>query len=161
MNNTCVWLVYKCVFIARKWREQCGLSVSELWDFTVRASHIVFLFVNNENNFIKEIKHVVRASIARWKLRQSLFSLICAQILPNVRIGFHRGLWRHGKYVLFLNLNIATAILEYDLGINLDVTKPRAVENSFSDQVNFFFVGIPSPRWRITITNFVEPGNSI
>ena len=54
------WLVYKCVFIPRyeawKWREQCGLTVSELWEFTVRASHITFLFVNNENNnFIKEI----------------------------------------------------------------------------------------------------------
>ena len=42
-------------------------------NFTVRASSIVFLFVNNDNNnFIKEIKHV-RASIACWKLRQNLW----------------------------------------------------------------------------------------
>ena len=59
---------------ARKWREQCGLTVSELWEFTVRASYIVFLFDNNKNNnFIKEIKHVVRASIACWKPRQCLW----------------------------------------------------------------------------------------
>ena len=38
-----------------------------------RALYIVFLFVNTEdNNFIKEIKHVVRASIVCWKPRQSL-----------------------------------------------------------------------------------------
>ena len=45
-----------------------------MWEFTVRASYIVFLFVNYENNnFIKEIKHVVRAFIACWKPRQSLW----------------------------------------------------------------------------------------
>ena len=50
------------------------MTVSELCESTVRASYIVFLFVN-ENNFIKEIKHVVRAS------------LISSRILPNVRLG--------------------------------------------------------------------------
>ena len=35
------------------------LTVFRLWEFTIRASYIVFLFVKTENNsFIKEIKHV-------------------------------------------------------------------------------------------------------
>ena len=73
------WLVYKCVFIAlwsTKWREQCGSTVSELWEFTVCASYIIFLFVNIENNnFIKEIKHVVCAFIVCWEPQQSLWEL--------------------------------------------------------------------------------------
>ena len=51
------------------------LAVSKLWEFTVswkkqsykyaQASNIVFLFVKSENNnSIKEIKHVFRAFIA-------------------------------------------------------------------------------------------------
>ena len=48
------------------------LTVSKLWEFTVRASYIIFLFIKTENNnFINEIKHVVRASIACWKSRQT------------------------------------------------------------------------------------------
>ena len=40
----------------------------------LRASYIVFLFVNNKNtNFIKENKHVVSASIVCWKPWQSLW----------------------------------------------------------------------------------------
>ena len=40
----------------------------------IRALHIVFLFFKKKNNnFIKEIKHVVRASIAWWKPWQSLW----------------------------------------------------------------------------------------
>ena len=69
------WLVNKCVFIAlwsTKMAWTIWLTVSELWEFTVRALYIVFLFVNNENNnFIIEIKHVVRTSIAWWKPLQS------------------------------------------------------------------------------------------
>ena len=39
----------------------------------LHALYIIFLFVNNENNnFLKEIKHVVCASIACWKPWQSL-----------------------------------------------------------------------------------------
>ena len=60
------------------------LPQSKLWEFTVSwkkvakvyicASYIVFLFVKMENNnFIKEIKHVVRAFIACWKPPQSLW----------------------------------------------------------------------------------------
>ena len=30
----------------------------------IRASYVVFVFVKTENNFIKEIKHVLRAFIA-------------------------------------------------------------------------------------------------
>ena len=56
--------VFLLRYEARKRREQCGLTVSELREFTISALYIVFLFVNTENNnFIKEIKHVVRASI--------------------------------------------------------------------------------------------------
>ena len=76
----------------------------------IRASYIVFLFVKIKNNFIKEIKHVLRAFIALWKPRQSLWELlsrwkastaslsssICFLILPNVRLGFHQAMkeWR-------------------------------------------------------------------
>ena len=80
MDSTCVLTGLQMCFHSAmkhengKWREQCGLTLSELWEFTVCASYIVFLFVNNENdNFIKEIKHVVRASIACWKPRQCLW----------------------------------------------------------------------------------------
>ena len=66
--------VFSKRYEARQWREQCGLTVFKLWEFTVCASYIVFLFVNNENNnFIKEIKHVVCAFIASWNPRQSLW----------------------------------------------------------------------------------------
>ena len=42
----------------------------------IRASYIVFLFVKTKNNnFIKEIKHVLRASKAWWKPRQSLWKV--------------------------------------------------------------------------------------
>ena len=53
-----------------------------VWVFTVswkkikvytRALYIVFLFVITEINFIKEIKHVLRAFIAWWKTFQSLY----------------------------------------------------------------------------------------
>ena len=82
------------------------LTVSELWEFTVRASYIVFLFVKTENNnFIKEIKHVLppksvenlskvcENSRAGKSLRLRLgFSLICSRILLNVRLSFHQAL---------------------------------------------------------------------
>ena len=43
-------------------------------EFTVHASYIAFLLFKTENNnFIKEIKHVVRASIACRKPQQSLW----------------------------------------------------------------------------------------
>ena len=71
---------YKCVFItlwSTKMAWAMWLIVSDLWEFTIRASYnffTVFLFVNNKNNnFIKEIKHVFHASIACWKPRQSLW----------------------------------------------------------------------------------------
>ena len=37
------------------------------------ALYIIFLFKTENNNFIKEIKHVLRASIAWWKPLQSLW----------------------------------------------------------------------------------------
>ena len=71
------WLVYQCVFIAlwstiMTWA--IWVAASKLWEFIVSTSYIVFLFVNNENdNFIKEIKHLFCASIACWRPRQSLW----------------------------------------------------------------------------------------
>ena len=112
------WLVCKCVFIAlwsTKMTWAIWLTVSELWEFTVRASYIVCLFVKTESsNFIKEIKPVVRASIASWKPGQSLwkFSRIVDsvsgfhwfagfRILPNVCLGFYQ-VMKARKQVLFL-----------------------------------------------------------
>ena len=72
------WLVYKCVFhSAMKHVNDVSNAVwlSPSCENLQHAgsSYIVFLFVKTENdNFIKEIKHVVRASIAYWKPRQSL-----------------------------------------------------------------------------------------
>ena len=78
------WLVYKCVFIAL-WSTKMTLAIwlplspsceSLMKDILVYklASYIVFLFVKMENNnFIKEIKHVIIAFIAWWKPRQSLW----------------------------------------------------------------------------------------
>ena len=110
------WLVYNCVFIAlwsTKMTLLTSLAVSKLWEFpvswkkwkfTLRASYIIFLFVKLENNdFIKEIKHALRAFIGWWKLGKVCensrvcenprlclgFSLICSRVLPNVRFGFH------------------------------------------------------------------------
>ena len=98
LDSTCVLIgllvsVFSWCYEARKWSKQCGLTVSELWEFTVRASYIVFLFVNNENNnFTKEIKYVVRASIACWKPRQSLWEFSALESLPNVRLDFHQAM---------------------------------------------------------------------
>ena len=55
------------------------LQVVRIYSFTkeikfyTRASYIVFLFVKSENNFIKQIKYVLRDFIAWWKSRQSLW----------------------------------------------------------------------------------------
>ena len=78
----------------------------------IHASYIVFLFVNNENNnFIKEIKHVVCASIACWKPRLAKFVRILEQVKSLDCIsGFHWSalksskrlpLGRHWKHDLF------------------------------------------------------------
>ena len=78
------WFVNKC-YEAWKWHEQCGLTVSEMWEFTLHASYIIFLFVNTENNnFIKEIKHVVRASIACWKPWQILWEFL-SRLKPKMQ----------------------------------------------------------------------------
>ena len=70
----CILIGLQVCFIAL-WRTKMTwamlLAVFKLWEFKVRASYTVFLFVKVENNFIKEIKHV-HASIACWKPRQSL-----------------------------------------------------------------------------------------
>ena len=66
--------------------------LSPLWEFTVSTSYIVFLFVITENNnFIKEIKHVVHSYIACWKPQQSLWGfssrwklLTSFQVFPDL-----------------------------------------------------------------------------
>ena len=65
----------------------------------IRASYIVFLLVKSKtNNFIKKIKHVLRAFITLAKFVRILkqvhlgFSLICSRILPNIRLGFHKAM---------------------------------------------------------------------
>ena len=88
------------------------LTVSELREFTVRASYIVFLFVKTENNnFIKEIKKC----LCLHSLLKTSAKLV--RILEQVKTrqaveGFH---WsalefsqpfasvRQGKHVLFFN----------------------------------------------------------
>ena len=92
------------------------LTVSEIWEFTVRTSYIVFLFVKTENdNFIKEIKHVVRASIACWKPRQSsTASRVFTDLLsnsPKRSPQFSSGYEGTEKHVLFLNSLIKSVLL--------------------------------------------------
>ena len=76
LDSTCVLIGLQVCFHSAMKHEndvsQCGwLSPS---CENLRASYILFLFVETENsNFIKEIKHVVRASIAWWRPRQSLW----------------------------------------------------------------------------------------
>ena len=83
------WLIYKSVFIAL-WNTKITWAMwfdclRVVWEFTVSTSYIVFLFVNNDNNnFIKEINHVVSAFIAWWKPRRT-FGRIPEQISENPR----------------------------------------------------------------------------
>ena len=117
MDSFWFWLVNKCVFIAvwstkitRAMWFDC-LRVARI--YIVRASYIVFLFVKTENNnFIKEIKHVIRASIACWKHRQGLWEFssrwkpstafrVFTDLISALELSQTR-LWRHGKHVLFL-----------------------------------------------------------
>ena len=72
----------------------------------LRASYIVFLFVKNENNFIKQPNMLSKPSQPGQKLDKICansragenprlllgFSLICSQILPSVRLGFKQAM---------------------------------------------------------------------
>ena len=118
-----LWLVNKCVFIVLLYKHANDVSnmvISKLWGFTVSWKkfkycilcivYTVFLFVKIENsNFIKEIKHVLRAFVAWWKSCENsltgknstasqVFTLKFSWMLAFV---FTR-LWRHGENVLFL-----------------------------------------------------------
>ena len=87
-----LWLVYKYVFIALKHENDVSNmfgSVSKLWEFNycfmkeikvyIHASYIFFRFVKmGNNNFTKEIKHVLRVFIAWWKPWQSLWEFSTA-----------------------------------------------------------------------------------
>ena len=93
-----IWIVHafslvdKCIFIAL-WTDTkmtwaiIRLAVTKLWEFTVSWKKLkyicalrisrFFLSVKTENNdLIKEIKHVLRAFIALWKPRQSLWEFL-------------------------------------------------------------------------------------
>ena len=97
------WLVYKCVFIALWSTKMMVGSVSKLWEVTVTVSWKKN-YVHALYNFIKEIKHVLlplqpgenlgkvcENSRAGENLRLRCgFSLICSQILPNIRLGLHQ-----------------------------------------------------------------------
>ena len=117
------WLVYKCFHSAMRHENGClCLQVVRSYSFMkeiqvyILALYIVFPFVMTENNnFIKEIKHVISAFIAWWKPRKSLrkfssrwnsrlrlgFLLMCSRILPNVRLGFYQAM-KARRNVLFL-----------------------------------------------------------
>ena len=107
------WLVYKGVFIAlwsTKIMWAMWLIVSKFWEFTVCASYIVFVFATTENdNFIKEIKHIVRASIAFWKPRQSLCEF---SSLSELSTSFTDLLLnsRQGKHVLFIKWSLPQSV---------------------------------------------------
>ena len=103
------WVVNMCVFIAlwsTKMTSAIWLAVSKLLEFTVSwkklkytYAYIVFLFVTTKNNnFLKEIRHVLRAFIAWWKPRQRS-ALKFSQTFALV---FSR-LWKRGDHALFLN----------------------------------------------------------
>ena len=86
-------LVYKIVCFHSTIKHEIGMSnvvdCLKLWEFTVWALNIIFLFVNNENNnFIKELKHVVHTSIACWKPQQCFweFSSRWSALLINMWI---------------------------------------------------------------------------
>ena len=107
VNYKIIWIVRvflmanKCVFIG------C-LHVARIYNFMEeiklykRASFIVVLFVKLEtNNFIKEIKHVLRAFIAWWKPHVSLWEFsskwksltvfwVFTSLLSNSRKRSHR-----------------------------------------------------------------------
>ena len=83
------WLVYKCLqvcfYSAMKheddvskygWLSLVVRNYSFMTEIKIyiRASYIVFLFTKTENNnFVKEIKHVLCAFLAWWKPRQSFW----------------------------------------------------------------------------------------
>ena len=72
------------------------LAASKLWEVTVSWKKLKytyalrissFLVKTENNNFIKEIKHVLRVFIAWWKTRQSLWEF-SSRWNPRLRLGF-------------------------------------------------------------------------
>ena len=121
MDSTCILIGLQVCFHSVMKHENdinnvvwLSLSCANLQD--VGTSYIVFLFVNMENDhFIEEIKHVIRASIAWWKPLQSwgeflsrwkpsTVSLVFTDQLSNSPKHSPRfspwRLWRQGKHVL-------------------------------------------------------------
>ena len=96
-----------CFHSAMKHENYVSDMASCLQVLRIYSTLFVYLSFKTENyDFIKEIKYVVRASIACWNLgkvwvnswagentRMHLgFSLISSRILPNVRLGFHQAM---------------------------------------------------------------------
>ena len=96
------------------------LQVTKIYSFMkeikayIRPPHIVFLFIKTEIiNFIKEIKHVLRAFIAWWKPRLMFGRILdCVSDFPRSVLEFSQTfalvftrLWRHREYVSFLKRN--------------------------------------------------------
>ena len=82
----------------------------------VRIYYIVFLFVKTENNnFIKEIKHVVCASIACWKPGQNLWEFSSRWKTLDRVSGFHRSALEYSQFLnimlrcVFFNIRSAVA----------------------------------------------------
>ena len=59
----------------------------------IHASFVFFFFKTENNSFLKEIKHVLRAFHCLVKTFEKflriLEEVICFHIIPNVRLGFH------------------------------------------------------------------------
>ena len=113
--GTCLFWNLKvlCIFLKNLQLHERNLSIH------VHASYIVLFFVKTENNnFIKEIKHVFLEFIAWWKHRQSLWEFLsrwkpwtAARVFTSVSAfkfsqttfaSVFTRLWRNGEHVLFL-----------------------------------------------------------
>ena len=106
------------------------LAVSKLWEFTIsltkedyihtRASCIVFLFVKSGNdNFIKEIRYVLRAFTAWWTRLHLALSLIRSRILPNVCLGFHKTIKHMRKYFISVLIHTFSLCISFSAAMRL------------------------------------------
>ena len=94
------WLVNLCVFTAlwsTKMTRAIWLLVSKSWLLQFHESNYAIHNALQISSFALLTRKIITDFIKEIRLRLG-FSLICSQILPNVRFGFH---W-HGEHVLFL-----------------------------------------------------------
>ena len=112
-NDFGYYVRFECDFIALWSTEMTWaiwLAVSKLWEFTFSWKKLKYTYelritffslLRRKIIIIKEIKYVLRASIACWKPRLRLgFSLICSGILPNVCLGFHQAMKARRTYFI-------------------------------------------------------------